>query len=61
MLQPDEAPRRRGGPTRARPRCEEARAACFAQGAALECDGVWHELRDGPAILRGVTLRVQPG
>jgi len=29
--------------------------------AALECDGVWHELRDGPAILRGVTLRVQPG
>jgi len=29
--------------------------------AALECNGVWHELRDGPAILRGVTLRVQPG
>jgi energy-coupling factor transporter ATP-binding protein EcfA2 len=29
--------------------------------AALECNGVWHELRDGPAILRGVTLSVQPG
>ena len=23
--------------------------------------GVWHELRDGPAILRGVTLSVAPG
>ena len=23
--------------------------------------GVWHELRDGPAILRGVDLRVEPG
>jgi energy-coupling factor transport system ATP-binding protein len=29
--------------------------------AALECSGVWHEIRKGPAILRGVTLRVQPG
>jgi energy-coupling factor transporter ATP-binding protein EcfA2 len=29
--------------------------------AALECSGVWHELRKGPAILRGATLRVQPG
>jgi energy-coupling factor transport system ATP-binding protein len=29
--------------------------------AALELKGVWHELRDGPAILRGVSLRVQPG
>jgi energy-coupling factor transport system ATP-binding protein len=29
--------------------------------AALEIKGVWHELRDGPAILRGVSLRVQPG
>jgi len=30
-------------------------------GAALECSGVWHELRKGPAILRGVTLRMEPG
>jgi energy-coupling factor transport system ATP-binding protein len=29
--------------------------------AALECSGVWHELRKGPAILRGVALRIQPG
>ncbi len=29
--------------------------------AALELRGVWHELRDGPAILRGVELSVQPG
>jgi len=28
---------------------------------ALNMRGVWHELRDGPAILRGVTLRLQPG
>jgi energy-coupling factor transporter ATP-binding protein EcfA2 len=29
--------------------------------AALEMRGVWHELRDGPAILRGVSVRVEPG
>ncbi|MEA2210038.1 MAG: energy-coupling factor transport system ATP-binding protein [Solirubrobacteraceae bacterium] len=29
--------------------------------AALELRGVWHELRDGPAILRGASLRVQAG
>jgi energy-coupling factor transport system ATP-binding protein len=29
--------------------------------AALELNGVWHELRDGPAILRGVSLRLQAG
>jgi energy-coupling factor transport system ATP-binding protein len=28
---------------------------------ALELSGVWHELRDGPAILRGVALSLQPG
>ncbi|HWX51850.1 MAG TPA: ATP-binding cassette domain-containing protein [Solirubrobacteraceae bacterium] len=28
---------------------------------ALEMSGVWHELRDGPAILRGVTLTLRPG
>ncbi len=28
---------------------------------ALELRGVWHELRDGPAILRGVTLALAPG
>jgi energy-coupling factor transporter ATP-binding protein EcfA2 len=29
--------------------------------SALEMRGVWHELRDGPAILRGLTLSLQPG
>ncbi len=29
--------------------------------AALELRGVWHELRDGPAILRGVSLRLEAG
>jgi energy-coupling factor transport system ATP-binding protein len=29
--------------------------------AALALRGVWHELRDGPAILRGVTLALAPG
>jgi len=28
---------------------------------ALELRGVWHELRDGPAIMRGVDLRVEAG
>ena len=28
---------------------------------ALRLKGVWHELRDGPAILRGVDLAVAPG
>jgi energy-coupling factor transport system ATP-binding protein len=28
---------------------------------ALELRGVWHELRDGPAILRGASLRLQAG
>jgi energy-coupling factor transport system ATP-binding protein len=31
------------------------------QHAALSLKGVWHELPSGPAILRGVTLRVLPG
>ncbi len=25
------------------------------------CSGVWHELRDGPVLLRGVDLRIDPG
>jgi energy-coupling factor transport system ATP-binding protein len=29
--------------------------------AALRMRGVWHELQDGPAILRGVDLALQPG
>ena len=29
-------------------------------GAALELRGVWHEIENGPAILRGVDLRLDP-
>ncbi len=29
--------------------------------AAIEARAVWHELSDGPAILRGVDLRAEPG
>jgi energy-coupling factor transport system ATP-binding protein len=29
--------------------------------AAAEARGVWHELRDGPAILAGLDLRIEPG
>jgi energy-coupling factor transporter ATP-binding protein EcfA2 len=29
--------------------------------AALAFEGVWHELRDGPVLLRGVTLRIAAG
>jgi energy-coupling factor transport system ATP-binding protein len=44
-------PRREEPPTRRRRR----------PPAALELRGVWHELREGPAILRGVDLHVEPG
>jgi energy-coupling factor transport system ATP-binding protein len=37
------------------------RRARHARAAALRMRGVWHELRDGPAILRGVDLSVAPG
>jgi energy-coupling factor transporter ATP-binding protein EcfA2 len=29
--------------------------------AALELSGVWHELRSGPVLLRGVSLTIEPG
>ena len=29
--------------------------------AALELRGVWHEIEDGPAVLRGADLRIEPG
>jgi energy-coupling factor transporter ATP-binding protein EcfA2 len=46
---------------RAQPK-PRARARRHAKpAAALEMSSVWHELNEGPAILRGVTLRVGPG
>ena len=47
---PKDGPLRRAWPPGA------ARAPVAAP--ALELRGVWHELRDGPAILRGVDLRI---
>ncbi len=35
--------------------------ASRSKGRALRVRGVWHELRDGPALLRGIDLRVDPG
>jgi energy-coupling factor transport system ATP-binding protein len=31
------------------------------RAAALELRGVWHEIEHGPAILRGIDLRLEPG
>jgi energy-coupling factor transport system ATP-binding protein len=46
------------GPGRHRQRRRQGAAG---SPPALELDRVWHELRDGPAILRNLSLRVEPG
>jgi energy-coupling factor transport system ATP-binding protein len=43
------------GVTRERERADDGRAT------AVEVRGLWHEIADGPAILRGIDLRVAPG
>jgi energy-coupling factor transporter ATP-binding protein EcfA2 len=49
-------------PDRVAPQPKPLRARRAKQPkAALSLRGVWHELRDGPAILRGVTLALAPG
>jgi energy-coupling factor transport system ATP-binding protein len=60
-LLPDEGPSpiRQPAPARAGAKARLRRAA--KPPSALGFHGVWHELRNGPAILRGVTLRVQAG
>jgi len=58
-LSPPAPPRARAGAKAGRVRASLRRPP--APAAALELSGVWHELRDGPAILRGVTLRVALG
>jgi energy-coupling factor transporter ATP-binding protein EcfA2 len=37
------------------------RRAGAAAEPALALDGLWHELREGPVLLRGVTLALSPG
>ncbi|HET8976683.1 MAG TPA: ABC transporter ATP-binding protein [Solirubrobacteraceae bacterium] len=44
----------------ARPR-RLARRRAAAPACAVELRGAWHELRSGPAILRGISLTVAPG
>jgi energy-coupling factor transporter ATP-binding protein EcfA2 len=44
-------------PPAKKPKRRRARKDAFA----LNMRGVWHELRDGPAILRGATLSLAPG
>ncbi len=60
-LLPDEQPSPAGPTQPRRPGARATLRRAARPPAALDCDRVWHELRDGPAILRGVTLRVQPG
>jgi energy-coupling factor transport system ATP-binding protein len=51
----------RAEPVGAVPRTRLKRARRARKLSALAMRGVWHELRDGPAILRGATLAVAPG
>ncbi len=51
--------RRERARARARPLTRRARRRSGPRGADVR--GVWHELRDGPAILRGVDLELAPG
>jgi energy-coupling factor transport system ATP-binding protein len=45
----------------AAPQASRRRRRRSATRPALELRGVWHELRDGPAILRGASLSLRPG
>ncbi|HEY4451983.1 MAG TPA: ABC transporter ATP-binding protein [Solirubrobacteraceae bacterium] len=60
-----ERPRAPAGAPASEPRASRLRRVLPggrpASVPALELRGVWHELRDGPAILRGVDLRLQAG
>ncbi len=58
----DASPQAQGGgsPARAR-RLRRGGGRAGDAGPVLELRGVWHELRDGPAILRGVDLRLNGG
>ena len=64
---PDAARRARRGRARGPERRAARAVAALARGAtaadppALRLRGVWHELRDGPAILRGVDLELSGG
>jgi energy-coupling factor transport system ATP-binding protein len=57
-LLPAQGPPAESTSPRARSRRDRRKTAA---SAALRFDGVWHELADGPAILRGVDLEIAPG
>jgi energy-coupling factor transport system ATP-binding protein len=54
LLREEEEP---ASPSRSRAKAQRPRKPLLA----LRMRGVWHELRDGPAILRGVTFSLEPG
>jgi energy-coupling factor transport system ATP-binding protein len=56
-----EQPQEQASPPAPPARVTFARRRADRSRAALEMNGVWHELRDGPAILRGITLRLGAG
>ncbi len=57
--QPSPSPNEEPGVARGRSKIKLRRSG--RGPLALGLRGVWHELRDGPAILRGVTLSLAPG
>jgi energy-coupling factor transport system ATP-binding protein len=58
---PEDSDARRWSPPPREGRRARRRAASAASAPALAFAHVWHELRDGPAILRDVSLSVAPG
>jgi energy-coupling factor transport system ATP-binding protein len=62
LLPAPPAPGERPEPGAAPPRLSRwSRGRGHEERPALELRGVWHELRDGPAVLRGVDLTLQAG
>ena len=50
-----------GTPNANRPRAWRSHRRASGPPPALQCERLWHELRDGPAILRGVSVSIAPG
>jgi len=55
------SPPRRLRPSRRGDAAGSSPASLYPRVPALRLERVWHELRDGPAILRGVNLSIAPG
>jgi energy-coupling factor transport system ATP-binding protein len=61
LLPDEDGPETRSAESRVSSRPKGAGRRSKAPAPALQMSSVWHELSDGPAILRGVTLSLQPG